>query len=104
MNTYSLHTLVKWVATLSLVAGFALYFLLDNPAASTSPLALLAVAALGYLIALKEPLSGSIMLGLAGASLLVYPFLYHSPLEYVIVGLLCFSSGVILLIQWWNKE
>jgi hypothetical protein len=104
MKAYSLNTLVKWAATLGLIAGFAIFFLLDSEAATSSPLALLLLAALGYLVALKEPLSGSIVLGLAGASLLVHPFLYHSSLEYVIAGLLFFSSGVIRLVQWWNKE
>lgn len=103
MNTFSLNSLVKWAAALGLIAGFAIYFLLDNTAAS-SPLVLLLLATLGYLVALKEPLSGSILLGLAGASLLVHPFMYQSSLEYVIVGLLFFSSGVLRLIQWWNKE
>lgn len=104
MNTFSLNALVKWAATLGLMAGFAIYLFMDNTAATSSPLALLIIAALGYGVALKEPLSGSIMLGLAGASLLVHPFLYHSSLEYVIAGLLFFSSGVIRLLQWWNKE
>lgn len=104
MKAYSLNTLVKWAATFGLIAGFVVYFLLDSEAATSSPLALLLVAALGYVVTLKEPLSGSIILGLAGASLLVHPFLYHSALEYVIAGLLFFSSGVIRLIQWWNKE
>lgn len=104
MNTFSLNVLVKWAAALGLIAGFAIYFLLDDTAATSSPLVLLLLASLGYAVALKEPLSGSIMLGLAGASLLVHPFMYHSLLEYVIAGLLFFSSGVIRLIQWWNKE
>jgi hypothetical protein len=104
MHTFSLNTLVKWSATLGLIAGFAIFFLMDNSAATSSPLALLIIAALGFGVALKEPLSGSILLGVAGASLLVHPFMYHSSLEYVIVGLLFFSSGVIRLIQWWNKE
>lgn len=103
MHTFSLNTLVKWAATIGLVAGFAIFFLLDNGSA-TSPLALLILAALGYVVTLREPLTGSILLGLAGASLLVHPFLYHSSLEYVIVGLLFFCSGAIRLIQWWNKE
>jgi hypothetical protein len=103
MNTFSLNTLVKWGATLGLVGGFIIYFLLDNAGAS-SPLALLVIAALGYLVTLKEPLTGSILLALAGASLLVHPFLYDSSLEYVIAGLLFLSSGVIRLIQWWHKE
>jgi hypothetical protein len=104
MNTFSLNTLVRWAATLGLVAGLAVYFLLDNEGATSSPLALLIIATLGFVVTLKEPLSGSILLGIAGASLLVHPFLYNSSLEYVIVGLLFFSSGVIRLIQWWNKE
>lgn len=104
MNTFSLNALVRWAAGLGLVAGIAIYLLMDNSAATASPLPLLIVAALGFGVALKEPLSGSLLLGLAGASLLVHPFLYHSSLEYVIAGLLVFSSGVIGLIQWWNKE
>lgn len=104
MNTFSLNALVKWAAALGLVAGFAIFFLMDNEGATSSPLVLLIIAALGYGVALKEPLSGSILLGLAGASLLVHPFMYGSSLEYVIVGLLFFTSGVIGLIQWWNKE
>jgi hypothetical protein len=104
MHTFSLNTLVKWAATLGLIAGFAIFFLMDDSAATSSPLALLIIAALGFGVALKEPLSGSILLGVAGASLLVHPFMYHSSLEYVIAGLLFFSSGVIRLIQWWNKE
>jgi hypothetical protein len=104
MNTFPLNTLVKWAATLGLIAGFAIYFLMDNTEATSSPLALLIIAAGGSLLAIKEPLTGSILLGLAGASLLVHPFMYHSSLEYVIAGLLFFSAGVIRLIQWWNKE
>lgn len=104
MHTFSLNTLVKWAATLGLIAGFAIFFLMDDSAATSSPLALLIIAALGFGVALKEPLSGSILLGVAGASLLVHPFMYHSSLEYVIAGLLFFSSDVIRLIQWWNKE
>lgn len=104
MNTFSLNALVKWAAGLGLIAGFAIYFLMDNTAATSSPLALLVIAALGYGVALKEPLSGSILLVLAGASLLVHPFLYHSSLEYVIAGLLVFTSGVIRLVQWWNND
>lgn len=104
MHTFSLNTLVKWAATLGLIAGFAIFFLMDDSAATSSPLALLIIAALGFGVALKEPLSGSILLGVAGASLLVHPFMHHSSLEYVIAGLLFFSSGVIRLIQWWNKE
>lgn len=103
MNTFSLDTLVRWAATLGLIAGFAVFFLLDS-SSGASPLALLILAALGYLVTLKEPLTGSILLALAGAALFVHPFIYHSSLEYVIVALLFFSSGVIRLIQWWNKE
>ena len=103
MNTFSLNTLVRWAAALGLIAGIAVFFLLDS-SSGASPLALLILAALGYLVTLREPLTGSILLALAGASLLVHPFMYQSSLEYVIVGLLFFSSGVIRLIQWWNKE
>lgn len=103
-HTFSLNALVKWTAVLGLVAGFAIYFLADDTGATSSPLVLLLLAALGYGVAFKEQLSGSILLGLAGASLLIHPFLYHSSLGYVIVGALFFSSGVIRLIQWWNKE
>lgn len=104
MNTFSLNALVRWAAGLGLVAGFTIYLLMDNSTATASALPLLIVAALGYGVALKEPLSGSLLLGVAGASLLVHPFMYGSSLEYVIAGLLVFSSGVIRLIQWWNKE
>jgi hypothetical protein len=104
MNTYSLSTLTRWAAPLGLLAGFATFFLLDSNAESSAPLVFLLMAALGTLLAYKEPLSASLLLSLAGAALFVHPLMYHSSLEYVIAGLLFFSSGVINLIQWWNKE
>ena len=104
MNTYSLNTLTRWAALIGLLAGFATFFLLETQAESGAPLVFLLMAALGTLLAYKEPLSASLFLTLAGAALFVHPLMYHSSLEYVIAGLLFFSSGVINLIKWWNKE
>lgn len=89
---------------IALVAGFAMYIALGAEKQPSSPLALLVMAAVGWLISLKWNLPGNIILFFSGATLLVHPFLFYSSALYVIPAVPFCTAAVIAFVNWWKSD
>ena len=102
MKAFIINTTIKASAVLGLTGAFVLYFILETEAQSSSPLALLLMAAMGLLIVKRQELIGNLLLTLAGAALLVHPFMYATSIGYLLGGLPLVIAGAVGLFWWWN--
>lgn len=102
MKTLQPTGIIKWSSPVALISAFALYFITEPSLSGASPLALLLVAASGWLLHLKEPIGGNLLLFFGGSALLLFPFLYHASFGYAVLALPVAASGAKGLLQWWK--
>jgi len=86
-----------------MAAGMVVYLAAGAENQVSSPLALLVMAAAGWLMSLKWELAGAVMLFFAGASLLVHPFLFASLFWYTLVAVPFCLAGVNGFLKWWRS-
>lgn len=101
MNALKLNAL-KWLSPAALAAAFAVHFLTDYALGFASPLALLVVALIGWLLQHKQQLVGNLLLLLAGFALIVFPATNHAPAAYSFLALPIFVQGIFGLLHWWK--
>ncbi|OLY92073.1 hypothetical protein SAMN05444008_106139 [Cnuella takakiae] len=103
MNALLLPARLRWLSLAALAVGFALYFATDFSLGGSSPLALLLAIGSGWLLRIKEPIGGNLLVGFGGAALLVFPFLYEAPYWYSLLALPMAVDGGQGLWHWWNE-
>lgn len=104
MNTLNLPARLKWFSLASLALAFVVYATTDFSLGGSSPLGLLLVITGGWLLRLKEPIGGNLLLMFGGAALLAFPFLFEAPIWYLPLGVPIAADGVKGLWKWWGTE
>lgn len=104
MNALLLPARLRWLSLAALAVAFVVYFTTDFSLGGSSPLALLLAIAGGWLLRLKEPIGGNLLVGFGGAALLVFPFLYEAPFGYSLLALPVVLDGGKGLWNWWIAD
>lgn len=104
MNALLLPARLRWLSLAALALAFVVYFTTDFALGGSSPLPLLLTIGGGWLLRLKEPIGGNLLLGFGGAALLVFPFLFEAPLVYTLLALPMAVDGGKGLWNWWITE
>ena len=92
------------IAALGLVMLVAVFVFKFEILSKSSPLALLIIASIGFLLSLKFELPGGIFLFFGGLALAVHPLLFTSSLWLIPGGAATGFAGFLTLINWWRQN
>ncbi|HVZ56103.1 MAG TPA: hypothetical protein VG870_05545 [Chitinophagaceae bacterium] len=98
--------LATYPAIAGLVLCWLLYWLEGHPGlgASTTPLPLLLLATLGWLLGWISRLGSGTLLFFAGTALVIYPFLAGWFYGQAAGGALMAFAGLVRLLAWWKQN
>ena len=91
-------------ATLGMIMLATVFIFRSEIVLHSSPLALLIIAAFGFLLSLKFELAGGIFLFFGGLALAVHPLLFSSSLWLIPGGAVTGFAGFLTLIKWWKQN
>lgn len=92
------------IAALGVVMLTAGFIFQSEILSHSSPLALLFIAAIGFLLSFKFKLPGGIFLFFGGLALAVHPLMFSSSLWLIPGGAVTGFAGFLILINWWRQN
>jgi hypothetical protein len=94
----------KIITATGVLLSVLVYFIFNQQLISSSPLPLILMGIMGWLLILWFYLAGSLLLFSAGAALVVHPLIFSSVYWLIPGGLLMAYAGFSGFIKWWKQN